>query len=912
MHFYVNVLPLFLLMFLFLRMLKASGNLSWEDASLNVESIGDCFLQGCMSLETVDLGAFEKVTCINTSFLFRCESLKEISNISGLRNAKSIGDLFLYECTSLVWDRVTRLHAAVSDDFDRGRRRSDWKSHRLHGASPTTAVERHPPSISNKKRNKEAHITNGNGTPNNGQLTISNQQQQDYGYGRDVQQQYHHLHHHHHQHQHQQHQHHHQHHQQQYQANYQPPQYPHQSQQQSQHPHQVDNQSQYQQYHQYHHQPYQTQRQISDEALLRLEGPPDTNTKTKRKKEGSVGSDDEEPANPLLQQNEELKAHIRQQAGKIDEQSDRIDNLTSNIEDLLKQITLLTNQLAAQQKSAEERAKQQESRFQQQLESERAQVTELNKLREEIDRGEDDDMDTDPQETEKLRIEMQRELRKEYTEKRNMIKEDQSRELREIRNAHTQEQNHYWLKNKQRTFEETAKKEDRLVEETELIQQYWSFNVLSHQEFLTGMTGVLLTTTANVNKIRADYEQKAWETMSLVTLQRPATPAREEQVPIQQAGKIVLRKVWVTDLGSPALVKGTDNTQAQESRELVVRIEKRWTEEEEWRTFKKAPKKATESFKEMDGFIEVWHPIRSEETITMMMRVKAAHTADYLGLSGQNGIFIKERDHLSPVAIKAAVIWLPREYDLDEALNKTNGLTGSLGLVMNGQSLGLRVRFQSETTARLRLQLPAKLPEHRISGIPLGMTTEEAVKQLYLSTGWKVQKTREGIHAKTNSRWMIIRGEQKGTGTVSLGGKLCLVEDDWKTNGEETETPSTTKTSAPQQRTQQRQNNNKPERRKDPSETTNARWRTREDFIVFHGKKEGARLWRQAGQANQTSSTTEMKTPTSTPKESTPATTPPTETHREKDVQLSSGVESRMDRLEKMMEQLMTQMMQRN
>ena len=68
----------------------------------NVTSIGSRFLAKCEKLESVDLSSFDKVTNIGDYFLRDCRSLKGISNISGLRNIKSIGSDYLSECESLA------------------------------------------------------------------------------------------------------------------------------------------------------------------------------------------------------------------------------------------------------------------------------------------------------------------------------------------------------------------------------------------------------------------------------------------------------------------------------------------------------------------------------------------------------------------------------------------------------------------------------------------------------------------------------------------------------------------------------------------------------------------------------------------------------------------------------------------
>eukprot|EP01060_Flectonema_neradi_P001945 TRINITY_DN11194_c0_g1_i1.p1 TRINITY_DN11194_c0_g1~~TRINITY_DN11194_c0_g1_i1.p1 ORF type:complete len:631 (+),score=96.27 TRINITY_DN11194_c0_g1_i1:51-1943(+) len=70
-------------------------------AFTKVKSIGGCFLAGCRTLEKVDLSAFKKVTCTNERFLSRCESLKTILNMDGLGNVDSVGYNFLFGCSSL-------------------------------------------------------------------------------------------------------------------------------------------------------------------------------------------------------------------------------------------------------------------------------------------------------------------------------------------------------------------------------------------------------------------------------------------------------------------------------------------------------------------------------------------------------------------------------------------------------------------------------------------------------------------------------------------------------------------------------------------------------------------------------------------------------------------------------------------
>ena len=68
----------------------------------SVTSIGSGFLTRCRKLESVDLCSFNEVTVISDDFLNYCWSLKDISNMSGLSNVKSIEKNFLGGCESLV------------------------------------------------------------------------------------------------------------------------------------------------------------------------------------------------------------------------------------------------------------------------------------------------------------------------------------------------------------------------------------------------------------------------------------------------------------------------------------------------------------------------------------------------------------------------------------------------------------------------------------------------------------------------------------------------------------------------------------------------------------------------------------------------------------------------------------------
>ena len=129
------------------------------------------------------------------------------------------------------------------------------------------------------------------------------------------------------------------------------------------------------------------------------------------------------------------------------------------------------------------------------------------------------------------------------------------------------------------------------------------------------------------------------------------------------------------------------------------------------------------------------------------------------------------------------------------------------------------------------------MPEAKVSGIPLGMTADEAVKQLIAEEGWDVRKTWEGV--RDGTRWMIVRGPERETDTVAVGGKLCLVE---KVGQKPT-------TKVTQQNGVKRVVATPPETRKDPTENNGKRY-CKTDFLKFHGKKKGSKLWRDAGRSD--------------------------------------------------------------
>ena len=118
--------------------------------------------------------------------------------------------------------------------------------------------------------------------------------------------------------------------------------------------------------------------------------------------------------------------------------------------------------------------------------------------------------------------------------------------------------------------------------------------------------------------------------------------------------------------------------------------------------------------------------------------------------------------------------WLPKDETLGIARDKAVEVDGGLGLVVNEHGLGLRVTSWQETAAREKLHLPAKLPETKITGIPIGTTTDEAIKWLITKEGWEVRKTKEGV--RNGMRWMVVRGPVRTQETITVWRLLCMVE----------------------------------------------------------------------------------------------------------------------------------------
>ena len=236
-------------------------------------------------------------------------------------------------------------------------------------------------------------------------------------------------------------------------------------------------------------------------------------------------------------------------------------------------------------------------------------------------------------------------------------------------------------------------------------------------------------------------------------------------------------------------------------------------------------------------------------------------------------------------AVKASVLWLPKDDTLSLARDKAEEVEGGLGLVLNEYGLGIRVNSWHEKAAREMLHLPAKLPETRISGIPIGTSTDEAVKYLISREGWEVRKMKDGV--RNGMRWMVVRGPERDGETVTIDGVLCLLEPMKK----KVVAPVKSVKVAPKVKEQ------KPEKRRDPSEGTD-KWYTRVEFIAYHGKKKGIRLWGEASQNAQEASVKleSVSTPEQQKQNKKEKNTPPKNDERKK-----CSVEDRLERLERLL-----------
>ena len=64
------------------------------------------------------------------------------------------------------------------------------------------------------------------------------------------------------------------------------------------------------------------------------------------------------------------------------------------------------------------------------------------------------------------------------------------------------------------------------------------------------------------------------------------------------------------------------------------------------------------------------NPRIGDQSVTVMLRAKVAEVKNFLRESGKDGVFTKEKDPREERAVKAAVIWLPKDETLGIARDK--------------------------------------------------------------------------------------------------------------------------------------------------------------------------------------------------------------------------------------------------
>ena len=425
-------------------------------------------------------------------------------------------------------------------------------------------------------------------------------------------------------------------------------------------------------------------------------------------------------------------------------------------------------------------------------------------------------------------------------------------------------------------WEQEEKREKEATEGWSLRQGDWYSTVRSVEEMEKEKRGVALMTAGTARKwIARRVALSAWECLSLVTISQVTETSRSEQVLLEKKegkeGSAIQTRitiVWITDLGKEAQMKGiVGSGGVAPTTELVVRATKKRCSAEDWKRFQRNPKRVTTCLREMKGFVDGYLPRINPEEASAVVRVREEEVETFLRTSGKAGVFVMEKSRNE----NRAIIWLPGEEKLDDALVKAEEDPNCIGLVQNKDGLGMRVRRSGENTSRRKLGIPAKMPEAKVSGIPLGMTADEAVKQLIAEEGWDVRKTWEGV--RDGTRWMIVRGPERETDTVAVGGKLCLVEKVGQ---------------KPKQNGVKRVVATPPETRKDPTENNGKRY-CKTDFLKFHGKKKGSKLWRDAGRSD---------TPNTPPKPPQAQTQPPPKPTQQQKPTAGSSLEARMERLE--------------
>ena len=588
---------------------------------------------------------------------------------------------------------------------------------------------------------------------------------------------------------------------------------------------------------------------------------------------------------------EGLQQELKREREEKSELREMLRNLQQQLDGLREELKAQHAEAKRQQETAGREAREMQERFLLELEAERVQIRGLNSLREEeeehqMDTTPDQEANTEVKQTPPVKLPQDgmRELDASRKKLMKEINEGQVAGRSAIQEQMVREAGR--LAQTQKSWENAARKERSRVDNLSLAPEYWPEGMaITKEQYDAGAKGVHLTTREEARKRMSGTPPGAWETLSLVTLEPPSDTAQKVQVVLKETTsdgeKRILKQLWMTTLGRVVVPSGTDVVRTESTREMVVRVDKKWSGEKRWSEVKRSPIRATEELRKMPGYVDTYNPRIGDQSVTVMLRVKVAEVKNFLRESGKDGVFTKEKDPREERAVKAAVIWLPKDETLGIARDKAVEVDGGLGLVVNEHGLGLRVTSWQETAAREKLHLPAKLPETKITGIPIGTTTDEAIKWLTTKEGWEVRKTKEGV--RNGMRWMVVRGPVRTQETITVDGVLCMVEAgkqkvEVDPKRKETKRPNATPT--------------KPEKRRDPTEGTGGKWYTRLEFIEFHGKKKGQRLWLEA--SNPTPTTT---APTKAATATTTAEKEPKSTKKKE----NSSVDERLDRLERLL-----------
>ena len=397
-----------------------------------------------------------------------------------------------------------------------------------------------------------------------------------------------------------------------------------------------------------------------------------------------------------------------------------------------------------------------------------------------------------------------------------------------------------------RLWEKTNKKEREVLNSWSLREVDWNIPVTKFEEVSKGNQGVALATPSEARDLLGmKPEVPAWKTCSVVTLDQVNGQGRREHVLLSSKDGNKVHRIFIHDLGEAALPKGKRGIKSVKA--IVTAPKRRWKDDKWLELASKPEHLITKEMKDTPGFMEAYNFRVTKSTVSAVIRLRKSGAVELLRTSGKDGRFLWIQDEGE--APKDTVIWLQDECSLKEAVEHSDSLE-SLGLVENPKGFGIRVSPELEDVTREKLGIPAKLPELEISGIPLDVLPREAVA-LLAKDGWHVRATVDGV--RTGYRWMRVRAEVPDDDTVLIDGRACTVEvvqrQDRKkrqaareVDVKEKTQPTSTAESTPEKGL------TPPEKRRDPTEgEASNRCYLRAEFLSFHGKGKGKRLWREAG-----------------------------------------------------------------